>query len=97
MTETITAVYEHGVLRPLTPLALPEHTQVQIQIIHAAQNGESERGRVRHALIEAGIIHPQVSAQPPAQISEVQLAEAARSLGEAGPLSELIIAQRAER
>ena len=28
-TTMITAVYENGLLRPLTPLALPEHTRVQ--------------------------------------------------------------------
>jgi len=33
MSETIAAVYERGVLRPLTPLVLPERTHVQIQII----------------------------------------------------------------
>ena len=32
MDQTITAIYENGVLRPLTPLALPEHTEVEISI-----------------------------------------------------------------
>jgi len=33
MPEIITAVYENGVLRPLTPLLLQEHQTVQIQVI----------------------------------------------------------------
>ena len=32
MSQTITAVYENGVLRPLKPLALPERTRVRLQI-----------------------------------------------------------------
>jgi predicted DNA-binding antitoxin AbrB/MazE fold protein len=30
MTSTVQAVYEHGVFRPLTKLALPEGQQVQV-------------------------------------------------------------------
>jgi predicted DNA-binding antitoxin AbrB/MazE fold protein len=32
MSETITAVYENGLLRPLTPLALPEQSRVRLRI-----------------------------------------------------------------
>jgi predicted DNA-binding antitoxin AbrB/MazE fold protein len=32
MTTTIEAVYEHGVLRPLTPLSLREGQRVQVQL-----------------------------------------------------------------
>lgn len=32
MNQTITAVYENGVLRPLKPLELPENTRVRLQI-----------------------------------------------------------------
>jgi predicted DNA-binding antitoxin AbrB/MazE fold protein len=53
MSETIHAVYEQGVLRPLTPLHLPEHTQVEISI-NPITNAEEERQRVRQALIAGG-------------------------------------------
>ena len=33
MNETVTAVYAHGVLRPLMPLHMPERTHVQICIL----------------------------------------------------------------
>lgn len=33
MPEIITAVYENGVLRPLSPLLLQEHQTVQIQVL----------------------------------------------------------------
>ena len=32
MTLTTDAIYENGVLRPVTPLALPEHARVQILV-----------------------------------------------------------------
>jgi predicted DNA-binding antitoxin AbrB/MazE fold protein len=32
MTTTIEAVYEHGILRPLTPLSLREGQRVQVQL-----------------------------------------------------------------
>ena len=32
MTQTITATFENGVLRPTQPLNLPEHAQVRITI-----------------------------------------------------------------
>jgi predicted DNA-binding antitoxin AbrB/MazE fold protein len=66
MRETITAIYEKGVLRPLVPLSLPEHTQVQIQIVNASavSTGEEARRQVRQVLLDAGVIQsrPQVEA-----------------------------------
>jgi predicted DNA-binding antitoxin AbrB/MazE fold protein len=40
--ETIIAIYEHGVLRPLTPLQLPEHSRVELQVVEPA-SGVAER------------------------------------------------------
>lgn len=97
MNELITAVYEQGVLRPLIPLALPEHTHVQIQIIEPPQPVEAERQRVRQALLAAGIIRPRPVVEPVQPISETDLEAAAEALGQAGSLSELILAEREGR
>ncbi|MEI7820215.1 MAG: antitoxin family protein [Verrucomicrobiota bacterium] len=49
MTAAIEAIYEHGMLRPLQPLALPEHAHVRLCVEtmdehdHAAWLAESER------------------------------------------------------
>lgn len=32
MTQTVEAIYEDGVLKPLTPLQLPEHQRVSVTI-----------------------------------------------------------------
>jgi predicted DNA-binding antitoxin AbrB/MazE fold protein len=97
MSETIAAVYERGILRPLTPLVLPEHTSVQIQIVAPVPAEQDERRQVRRALLDAGVIRPRPPADPIQPVSEAQLAAAADALSAAGPLSELIIAEREGR
>lgn len=97
MNETVTAVYEKGVLRPLTPLALPERTHVQIKIVVQPPTAQAERQQVRQALLDAGVIRPHPPAMPVKEVSEAQLAEAANALAAAGSLSELIIAEREGR
>ena len=96
MSEIIHAVYEQGVLRPLTPLHLPEHAHVQISI-NPISNAEEERQRVRQALIAGGVIRPHSVSILIEPISEEALAAAAQALANAGPLSELIIAEREGR
>jgi predicted DNA-binding antitoxin AbrB/MazE fold protein len=39
MTSTVQAIYEHGVFRPLTPLALSEGQQVQVLIVSEPRVG----------------------------------------------------------
>jgi predicted DNA-binding antitoxin AbrB/MazE fold protein len=41
MTLSIEAIYENGVLRPLSPLALPEHARVRLSVDGPA---DDERG-----------------------------------------------------
>lgn len=96
MNDTITVVYENGVLRPLTPLSLPEHTRIEIQIVEQANTATAEREQVRQVLLAAGIIRFQTMTEPVQPVSETALAAAAQSLGQAGPLSDLIIAEREE-
>jgi len=96
MGEIVTAVYEQGVLRPLTLLHLPEHAQVQVQIV-ARISASEERLCVRQALLEAGVIGSRPSTEPIQPVSEEELELAASELAAAGSLSELIIVERAER
>jgi len=94
MGETISVVYERGVLRPLKPLLLPDRARVEIQIMAQSLDAEDERQRVRQALLDAGVIRPRSQAEPVQPVSEEQLLGAAIALAEAGPLSELVIAER---
>ena len=79
MTETVTAVYEHGVLRPLTPLHLPEDSQVEIEVrmIHSTPDIPDRREQVRAALDAAGILAPATPSAmvPLSEAERVALAE----------------------
>jgi predicted DNA-binding antitoxin AbrB/MazE fold protein len=40
--ETIEAIFEHGVFRPVAPVALPEHSRVQLRILNGEAGGSRE-------------------------------------------------------
>jgi len=100
MNNPIIAVYEKGVLKPLIPLELPEHTQVQIYVTQMPDAEHSaNRRRVKEALIAAGLSLPQPQQENSAVCSELspeRREELARLFAEGGPLSESIIAERDE-
>ena len=58
MDQTITAIYENGVLRPLTPLALPEHTAVEISLrpLPATATAQAHCHLIHEVLIAAGLV-----------------------------------------
>ena len=99
MTIKVPAIYENGVLRLLHPLALPEHThvQVQIQTSPALEAATEHRQAVSAALIAAGLSR---ETMPPTSVSEALSEERRETLAyrfaEAGPVSALIIAERGE-
>jgi predicted DNA-binding antitoxin AbrB/MazE fold protein len=90
MSETITAIYEDGVLRPLRPLRLPEKTRVQLRIV--TQTTESEDGRIIQALLSTG----RVKHLPAALVTDAEVSTDRQPPPVLpGPsLSEIIIAQR---
>lgn len=60
MTETVTAIYENGVLRPLRPLKLKERQRVHVRVIENPQDEElTEKERVLGILIAEGLIEPE--------------------------------------
>ena len=98
MSTTFTATYEGGVLRPLTPLSLPEHARVQVKIVKSPDKKDiaTDRQRVYNALLDAGLAKPQPTSGTHPYVPEAELTAAANALGMAGSISDLIIAERAE-
>jgi predicted DNA-binding antitoxin AbrB/MazE fold protein len=97
MLEVVTAVYENGLLRPLTPLNLQEHQNVRLQILPEEPADEVER--ILYRLVEAGLMRPPTQNPPPPDpVSEERRRELADILGQAPgkPLSEIIIEERGE-
>lgn len=97
MNQTITAIYEHGVLRPLSPLALPERTEVRITVEAASERPDADlhRQQVDAALLAAGLMVPRSgadAARPP--LTDAERAALARHIPAGRPLSELILEER---
>jgi predicted DNA-binding antitoxin AbrB/MazE fold protein len=101
MAQRITAIYEDGVLRPLSPLELPEHSQVEIDIhqVSSAIDSPAHRDQVNQALVKAGLSLPSVDTTAPAatQLSPERREELARLFSAGGPVSELISEDREGR
>jgi predicted DNA-binding antitoxin AbrB/MazE fold protein len=94
MSQVITAVYEHGVLNPLTPLGLHEHQRVHVQIVPEAQQDTIEH--VLEWLTRIGRISPPQHSGDTAPCSETERAQLAHALGDAvsKPLSATILDER---
>jgi predicted DNA-binding antitoxin AbrB/MazE fold protein len=87
MAQIIRAVYEHGQLRPLDPLALTDGQEVHLAIL-------SEQEQVRSAL--ADILAP-VNAEPADETDEATLvATIDAALQGTSPVSEVLVAERHE-
>ena len=96
MDETITAIYEQGVLRPLTPLELPEHARVEITI-RTPEGAAEQRRKVEQALRIASPLTASPPRTPQTPVfSEEARAALAQRIGAAGgmSLSEIIIEER---
>ena len=101
MAQRITAIYEDGVLRPLSPLELPEHSQVEIDIhqVFSAIDRPAHRDQVNQALVNAGLSLPSIDTTAPAatQLSQERREELARLFSVGRPVSELINEDREGR
>lgn len=92
MSHKITAIYEDGILRPLTPLDLPEHSAVEIDVQQAAAAPtakDSHAARARQALVAAKVSLPKTERPANAFILSAERREqlarlfsSTRSLGE---------------
>lgn len=96
MTEVVTAVYEKGILRPLSPLKLNEHQTVRIQILPEQPVDDVDKSIQR--LITDGLLTPPPGHSEIDPMSETERRELAEALGKAPgkPLSEIIIEERGE-
>lgn len=101
MNVTTEAIYEHGTLRLLSPLELPEQTHVRVSVVWEDIPAiPDERLKVETLLIAAGLMKPRSLAEANDDIVYVRAerqAELAQLLGKLGPLSDYIIAERDER
>jgi predicted DNA-binding antitoxin AbrB/MazE fold protein len=94
MAEIVKAIYENGVLRPLSPLRLAEQQTVSLQILPEQPIDPVEEA-IRQ-LINSGLLTPPLGYSEVEPVSETERRELAESLGQSPgkPLSEIIIEER---
>jgi predicted DNA-binding antitoxin AbrB/MazE fold protein len=100
MIEMTTAIYESGTLRLLKSLNLPEHAQVRVQVEpvtdeQLADELDRARAQLRRSGLMAGM--PDSVQRRARSISEAERTRLANVLAAAGPLSDVIIAERDAR
>lgn len=92
----ITAIYENGILRPLSPLTFSEGQQIRLQVLPESSLCAKQIDQVLEPLVEAGLLTLPPGHGDIPTISEAQLRELTQSLqtpsGKA--LSEIIIEDR---
>lgn len=94
MEQRITAIYQRGVLHPLTAPPLNEGEIVHLWVLAPAGEDLDENQRALYALMAAGLVRP-VPPHPEVQpVPEKRRQELAQILGAAGPLSDLVIEDR---
>jgi predicted DNA-binding antitoxin AbrB/MazE fold protein len=97
METTITAIYEAGVLRPLTPISLPEHTTVEL-VVRPVPSGDAAAHRAAViAALRANGLSVLTDDQAPPPLSEEERAALARRLPPNFNLSQAIREERDER
>ena len=88
-------------MRPLSPLELPGHSQVEIDIhqVSSTTDRPAHRDQVNQTMIKAGLSLPSVdiTARSATRLSSERREELARLLSSSKPISELIIEDREGR
>jgi predicted DNA-binding antitoxin AbrB/MazE fold protein len=97
MSHMVTAIYEQGVLHPLTPLNLSEHQRVSIEIV--PENPQETIKQTLQMLSKMGRLTPPRRQAQEVVMSEAERVQLSRKLGKGiqKPLSEIILEERGER
>jgi predicted DNA-binding antitoxin AbrB/MazE fold protein len=93
-TLTISAIYKNGVLRPLEPLDLPEHTRVQVAVTVTKDRFKEEDERIRAIFAAAGVPIAPRPADGRLPMTSEELTELGRRIGAGRPVSEIVSEER---
>ena len=93
--QTVTAIYQNGVLRPLGSLDLPENSEVEldVKIIESKQNPREQIGEL---LVKKGLSLRKKAAEPKQKLSAEERERLAKIFFAPQPLGELISEDREE-
>ncbi len=96
MSQTLTAIYSNGVLRPLVSLDLPENSEVELDLTVIEKNDNLSEN-ISRLLIQKGLSLPKKKTIPKQSLTVDERTRLAKLFSTSQPISELIIQDREER
>ena len=94
--QTVTAIYQNGVLRPLVSLDLPENSEVELDV-KVIERKESSNQAIGELLVQKGLSLPKKTDDPMQNLSAEERNRLAEIFSAPRPLGELINEDREER
>ena len=94
--QTITAIYQNGVLRPLGSLDLPENSQVELNV-KVIENKQDSRAAIAELLVQKGLSRRKKTTEPKQNLSPEERARLAKIFSAPQTLGELISEDRKHR
>lgn len=93
--QTVTAIYQNGVLRPLVSLDLPENSEVELEV-KIIENKQNSRQAISELLVKKGLSLRKKAAKPKQNLSAEERERLAKIFSAPQPLGELISEDREE-
>ncbi len=94
--QTVTAIYQNGVLRPLGSLDLPENSEVELSV-KIIENKQGSRAAVAELLIQKGLSRRKKATEPKQNLSPEEREQLAKIFSAPQTLGEIISEDREER
>ncbi len=96
MSQSIMAVYEHGILRPIEPLKLPERRKVRIKIVSEPVVDKGDE--IIQFLVKMGLITPPSNPSRSSSISKAERRKLSDAMARNSKqtLSEIVIEDRGQ-
>ncbi len=94
--QTVTAIYQNGVLRPLDSLDLPENSEVELNV-KIIESKPDSRTAIAELLIQKGLSRRKEAVEPKQNLSSEERNRLAKIFSAPRPLGEIISEEREER
>lgn len=94
--QTVTAIYQNGVLRPLVSLDLPENSEVELNV-KVIERKQDSRSAINELLVQKGLSRRKKKTEPKQHLSLEERERLAKIFSAPQPLGELISEDREER
>lgn len=94
--QTVTAIYQNGVLRPLVSLDLPENSEVELNVKVIKSNLDSQAA-IGALLVQKGLSLPKKKTKSKQNLSSEEIERLAKIFSAPQPLGEIISEDREER